>query len=62
MNDMERHWYKVRAKDNFYDDMVGYLVETTDKTMILEFKFTERLGGIQRVAFYKDQLVLEGKF
>jgi hypothetical protein len=54
--------YRVIEEDNFYFDMVGKAVDMTDKTLILQFDLVTKLGGIQKVQFYREQLVYVGSF
>lgn len=56
----ESTYFEVFADDNFYDSMVGKLVHSTPKTVVLEFKLNESLGGLQRVQFFKHQVTLRG--
>ncbi|PAE09704.1 hypothetical protein CHI02_23785 [Niallia circulans] len=50
--------YQVYAEDNFYESMKGKCVFTTDKTILLEFKLSDSLGGTQRAMFFKDQVAI----
>lgn len=59
---MKNKWYAVDLEESFYDDMVGKLVAETPKTMILEFSLVNKLGGLQRVQFYKDKLIFDGEY
>ena len=43
--------------ESFYDDMIGKLVEETDRTYRLYFG-----DGIETAIFYKDQVEFEGEF
>lgn len=52
-----RKWHKVQFEGCFYDDMVGWFVESTDKTITL--KFGEKIG---QATFYKHQLEFYGEF
>ena len=52
-----RKWHKVQFEECFYDDMVGWFVESTDKTITL--KFGEKIG---QATFYKHQLEFHGEF
>lgn len=52
---MNEQWFRVSEDFSFYDDMVGKLVEEFDKTYLLEFKMGPKLGGVQKVMFYKQQ-------
>lgn len=54
--------YEVVASENYYDSMVGKLVFSTPKTVVLEFKLNKPLGGLQRVQFFKEQVSYTGKF
>lgn len=59
---MENKWYTVQEKENFYDDMTGKLVYKTPRTMVLEFDLTEKLGGVQRVQFWRKSLVFDSEY
>ncbi len=50
-------WYKVFILESFYDDMIGKLVEETDRTYRLYFG-----DGIETAIFYKDQVEFVGEF
>lgn len=62
MESLKKKWYRVDAPDNYYDEMVAYLVFESDNTMMLEFRMNEPLGGTQRVMFFKEQLVYDGEY
>lgn len=51
--------YKVNLPDSFYHEMTGKLIEEFPKTYLLEFfQKSNLLGGVQRVMFYKYQIIL----
>lgn len=56
----ENTYFEVFADDNFYDSMVGRLVHSSPKTVVLEFKLNESLGGLQRVQFFRNQVTVRG--
>lgn len=56
----KNHWFLVDEPNNFYNYMVGKKVMETDKTTVLEFKLNEKLGGLQRVQFFTEQLTYDG--
>jgi hypothetical protein len=53
--------YQVDYEGNYYNMMVGKMVEETDMSVILEFRFDAELGGNQRVGFFKNQVIYIGK-
>lgn len=59
---MKRKWYTVNDEGNFYDNMTGKLVRETPITKILEFKLEQKMGGIQRVQFWKRNLIFNGEY
>ena len=59
---MKSKWYTVNLEESFYDDMTGRMVGETPKTLILEFKMSSGLGGVQTVQFWKRQLVFDGEY
>lgn len=50
-------WYRVISSESFYEDMVGKVVDETDKTYRLYFS-----NGIGTAIFYKNQVQFEGEF
>ena len=50
-------WYRVIMEDSFYNDMVGRLVDETDKTFKLYFS-----NSIGEAIFYKEQVKFEDEF
>lgn len=59
---MKGKWYTVELDDNFYEGMTGRLIYETEKTRVLEFKLNEKLGGTQRVQFFKEQVRFDGEY
>jgi len=59
---MKKHWYEVIETESFYESMVGEKVFETDKTIVLEFNMNEKLGGKQRVQFFKEQVIFNGEY
>jgi hypothetical protein len=59
---MKNKWYTVNEEKNFYDDMTGMLVGETPRTLILEFRLSGKLGGTQRVQFWRRSLVFDGEY
>jgi len=55
-------WYRVIAAGNFYQDMVGRYVGETERTIWLEFKMNDKLGGIQKVQMFKGQVEFDGEY
>lgn len=54
--------YEVIDMRSFYHTMVGKLVHESPRTVVLEFKLNENLGGLQRVQFFKSQVEYRGEF
>lgn len=54
---MKKRWYRVVFEESFYDDMVGNIIDATDRTITLYFG-----EGIGEAIFYKDQVVFEEEY
>lgn len=50
-------WYRVVFDESFYDDMVGKLIISKDKTVTLWFG-----NGLGSSIFYKEQVQFEGEY
>ncbi|WP_423408044.1 hypothetical protein AABM38_20580 [Heyndrickxia sp. MSNUG] len=55
--------YTVISEDSFYHSMTGKLIEEFPKTYLLEFfRDSNKLGGLQRVMFFKYQVKYDGEY